>query len=90
VHLVAFIIEIYHVARSHGRPIYNIPLRLNWRSSLRQCATSRKVAGSVPYCVTGIIHWHNPSGRTLALRLNQPLKDINTRNISLLVKAAGA
>jgi hypothetical protein len=27
----------------------------------------RKVAGSIPDGVTGFFHWHNPSGRTLAL-----------------------
>ena len=27
-----------------------------WRSWLRHCATSRKVAGSSPDCVTGIFH----------------------------------
>ena len=38
-----------------------------WRSWLRHCATSRKVAGSIPDNVIGIFHWHNPSGRTMAL-----------------------
>jgi hypothetical protein len=32
---------------------------VRWRSWLRHCATSRKVAGSIPE--------HNPSGRTMAL-----------------------
>ena len=32
-----------------------------WRSWLRHCATSRKVAGSIPDDVTGIFLWHNPS-----------------------------
>jgi hypothetical protein len=39
-------------------------------------------------CVTGIFHFHNPSGRTM--RLTQPLIEMSTRNISLEVKAAGA
>jgi hypothetical protein len=60
-----------------------------WRSWLRHCATSRKIAGSIPYGV-GIFHWHNPSGRTLALGLTQPLNEMSTRNISWEVKAAGA
>jgi hypothetical protein len=34
---------------------------------LRHCATNRKVAGSIPDGVIGIFHWHNPSGRTMAL-----------------------
>jgi len=39
-------------------------------------------------------HWNfsidNPSGRTMALGLTQPLTDMSTRNISWEVKAAGA
>ena len=38
-----------------------------WRGWLRHCATSRKVAGSIPDGVIGIFHWHNPSVRTMAL-----------------------
>ena len=38
-----------------------------WRSWLRHCAKSRKVAGSIPDGVIGIFHWRNPSGRTMAL-----------------------
>jgi hypothetical protein len=44
--------------------------------------TSRKVAGSIPDYVIGIFHLHNPSGRTMALGLNQPLTEMSTRNIS--------
>ena len=44
-----------------------------WRSWLRHCATSRKVAG--------IFHWHNPSGRTVALGSTQPPTEMSTRNI---------
>jgi hypothetical protein len=54
------------------------------------CATSRKVAGSIPDGVSGIFYWHNPSGRTTALGSTQPLTEISTRNISWGVKAAGA
>jgi len=46
------------------------------------CATSRKVAGLIPGGVTGFFHWHNPSGRTMALGSNQPLTEMRTRNIS--------
>jgi len=53
-----------------------------WRRWLRHCATSRKVAGSIPDCVIGIFHWYNPSGRTMALGLTQPLTEMNTRNVS--------
>ena len=60
-----------------------------WHSWLRHCATRQKVAGSIPDGVTGIFHWQNPSGRTMALGLTQPLTEMSTGNISLGVKAAG-
>ena len=53
-----------------------------WCSWLRHCAKSRKVAGSIPDGVIGIFHWHNPSGRTMALGLTQPLREMSTKNIS--------
>jgi len=59
------------------------------RSFLRHCATSRKIAGSIPDGVTGIFHWHNPSGGTMVLGLTQPLTEMSTRNISWRLKAAG-
>jgi len=34
----------------------------------------------------GILHWHNPSGLTTALRLTQPLAEKNTTNISRVEK----
>ena len=39
-------------------------------SWLRQCAKSREVAGSNPDCVIGNFYWHNPSSRTMALRVD--------------------
>jgi hypothetical protein len=54
------------------------------RSWLRRCATSRKIEGSIPDGVIGIFHWHNPSGRTMALT------KMSTRNIFWGLKAAGA
>jgi hypothetical protein len=59
-----------------------------WRSWLRHCATSWKVAGLIPDSVIGIFHWHNPSGCTMALRSTQPLTEMSTRNIPWGVKAA--
>jgi len=53
-----------------------------WRSWLRHCATSRKVAGSIPDGVIRFFHWHNPSGRAMALGLTQPLTEMSTRNVS--------
>jgi len=55
------------------------PQTFRW---LRHCATSQKVAGSIPDGVIEIFHLHNPSGRTMALGLTQPLTEISTRNIS--------
>jgi hypothetical protein len=54
-----------------------------WRSWLRYCATSQKVAGSIPDSIIRIFYWHNPSGRTMILGLTQRLTEISTRNISL-------
>jgi hypothetical protein len=59
-----------------------IKLFLSWRNCLRHCSTSRKVAGSIPDGVIGIFHWHNPSGRNMALGLTQPLTEMRTRNVS--------
>ena len=52
-----------------------------WRSWLRHCATSRKLAVSIPDSVTEIFQLHYPSGRTMALGLTQPLTEMSTRNI---------
>ena len=57
-----------------------------WRGCLRHCVTSRKEAGSITDYITGIFHWHNPSGRTMALWSTQPLREMSTRNISLVGK----
>jgi len=38
--------------------------------------------------VAGIFHWHNPSGRTMARGMTQPLTEMSTRNISFRVQAA--
>jgi len=42
-----------------------------------------------PMVLLVFFHWHNPSGRTMALGSIQPLTEINTRNIVWGVKAAG-
>ena len=59
-----------------------IELYTRWRSWLRHCATSRKVAGSIPDGVIGIFYWHNSSGRIMALGLTQPLTEMSITNIS--------
>ena len=53
-----------------------------WRSCLRHSATIRKVARSIPNGVVSIVHWHNPSGRTMTLGSTQPVTEMNTRGIS--------
>ena len=59
-------------------------------SWLRQCATSRKVTGSILDMVFQIFHWLNPSGRTMVLGSTLPLTETSTRDISGGVKAAEA
>ena len=53
-----------------------------WRSWLRHCATSRKVAGSIPDGVIKIFLWRKLSGCTVALGLTHPLTAMSTRYIS--------
>jgi hypothetical protein len=76
------------------RITHNVHYLLMWGPEvaqlLRHCATNRKVTGSIPDGAIGIFRWHNPSSRTLALRLTQPLTEMSTRNISWRAKAAGA
>ena len=59
--------------RFSTQTVYTVCARINWdtrwRSWLRHCATSRKVAGSIPDSVIEIFHWHKPSGRTMTLGL---------------------
>ena len=49
---------------------------------LRHSATNRKVAGSIPVVVTGIVRRRNRSDRTMALGSTQPLTEMSTRSIS--------
>jgi len=39
-------------------------------------------AGSIPDGVIGFFHWHNPSGRTMALGSTQLLTEMSARNVS--------
>jgi len=52
--------------------------------------TVPKITGSIPDGVVRNFPWHNPSGRTMALGLIQPLTEMSTRSFSWVVKAAGA
>jgi hypothetical protein len=52
-----------------------------WRSfSLWHCATSRKVAGSIPCEVIGFFILHNPFWSSVALGSTQPLTEMSTRD----------
>jgi len=63
---------------------------MGWRSWLRPCDTSLKVAGSFPDEVPGLFYLLNPFGRNMALESTQPLTEMSTKSISWEVKAAGA
>jgi hypothetical protein len=43
---------------------------MRWGIWLRNCATSRNVAGSIPDGVNDIFHKHNPCGRTVAFGID--------------------
>jgi len=49
-----------------------------WGTALQ----ARRSRVRFPDGVIGIFHWHNPSGRTMALGLTLPLREMSTRNIS--------
>jgi len=49
---------------------------VDWGTAL-QAGRSRVLMVSLEF-----FHWHNPSGRTMALGLTQPLTEMSTRNIS--------
>jgi hypothetical protein len=54
---------------------------MQYRSWLRQYATSQNVAGSISDEVIGFFNWPNPSSRTMALGSTQPLTEMSTRNL---------
>jgi len=49
---------------------------VGWGTAL-QAGRSR-----VPDGVIGFFHWHNSSGRTMALGSTQPLTEMSTKNVS--------
>jgi hypothetical protein len=69
---------------------WSYPRGMRWRSWFKNCATSRKDAGSIPNRVTEIFLWLNPSGRTMAVVSAQPPTEMSTRNDSWGVEAASA
>jgi hypothetical protein len=61
-----------------------------WRSCLRYCATSRKVAGLISDGVIGFFHLHNLSGRTMALGFDSASYRNEYQKCFPGVRAAGA
>jgi hypothetical protein len=59
-------------------PLKEVPAEALW---LRRCVTSRTVPRSIPSGVTGFFSDVLPSDLTTALRSNQPLVKMSTRNI---------
>jgi len=72
----------YGISITYGELLYIY----SW---LRYCTTTRKAASSIPDGVTGIFHWHNPSGRTMALGLTQPLTESELPLIDIFPLAGG-
>jgi hypothetical protein len=62
---------------SYFRQTYLFHRGTRWRSRWRYSATNRKVVASIPDGVIGIFHWHNPSGRNMALGLTQSLTEMS-------------
>ena len=64
---------------------------MRWRSRLRHCATSRKVAGSIHDSVTGRYPLTYPytSSSTMDLGSTQTLSEMSTKNIFWRVKVTG-
>ena len=81
---------IAYNVNSYLEKLYIYAWDTQWRSWLRHCATSRKVAGSIPDGVIGIFHWHNPSGPNMALGATQSLNRNGYQEYFLVVKAASA
>ena len=60
----------------------NVMLGTTRRSWLRHCATSGKVAVSIPYGVIGVFHSRNHYGHTMFLESTQTITKINISGIS--------
>jgi hypothetical protein len=65
------------VPRNFPTKIRSSERSTRWRCWLWRYATSRKVASSIPYGVTGIFYWYSPSGRTMTLGSTRSLKDMS-------------
>ena len=77
---VIFCMQISPTKMNRDKPPAGTPS--SWHLEDYVChATSWKVTGSIPDFI-GIFHWHNPSGRTMALGSTHPLTEMSIRNIS--------
>ena len=68
----------------------NLYSYLDGESWLSHCVTSRRSRVQFPVVSFGIFHWHNPSGRTMALGMIQHLTEMSIRIFFWGLKAAGA
>jgi hypothetical protein len=71
---IALLLRIGKIAGLNLGLVIGCPAR---GSSWFSCTPPDKSDG-----VIGIFHWHNPSGRPMALGSAQPLREMSTRNIS--------
>ena len=75
------ILELFVATLFHYKIFTRLEGGTRWLSRLRHCATSRKVAGSIPD-VPGNFYWQNPSCQIMALGSTYPVTEMSTRNIS--------
>jgi hypothetical protein len=77
------------MSEQHRKSTYNVRVTAvaQW---LMYCATSQKVASSIPDGLLDFFIDINPSDRAMALGSTQPLTEMNTRFISWGLNAAGA
>jgi len=80
---------LYHCTNTNFIGIDNIVSRGHAVAQLVE-ATSRKVADSIPDVVTGIFHWHNPSGSHYGPAVDSASNRNEYQKYFLGVKAAGA
>jgi hypothetical protein len=72
--IIVHVLTLIWCSRSVSQPLY--------QDTLRHCATSRKVAVSIPDGGIVVFHSPNPSVHTMALSSSQLLTEMSTRNIS--------
>ena len=88
--LQPFIFELRHIFKESGCLYFLNSQVLHWYDAGSSGAVGWGTALQIgrspvrfPMVSLEIFHWHNSSGRTMALGLIQPLTEMSTRNISL-------